>query len=65
MHKGKFTNRKLAKRAGHAQRQTRLALETGRGGKQAPSPKKERAIMIFRASEIKEAGNIEGNHEGS
>ena len=65
MHKGKFTNRKLAKRTGHAQRQARLVLETGRGGKQGPSPKKERAIMIFRASEIKEAGNIEGNHEGS
>ena len=65
MMKGRFVNRKLAKRSGHAQRQARLALETGRGGKQDPSPKKERAIMIFRASEIKEAGNIEGNHERS
>ena len=65
MHKGKFTNRKLAKRTGHAQRQARLALETGRGGKQAASPTKERAIINFQASERKDAGNIEGNHEGS
>ena len=65
MHRGKFTNRKLAKRAGHAQRQARLALETGPGGKRVPSSKKERAIITFRASERKDAGNIEGNHEGS
>lgn len=47
MSKGKFINRKMAKRPGHAQRQARLALEAGKGRLLARSPKKERVIMEY------------------
>ena len=65
MSKGKFINRKLAKRPGHAQRKARLALEAGRKSKSAPSPKKERAIMSFPRPGGKAAGNTKENHAGS
>ena len=65
MSKGKFINRKMAKRPGYAQRQARLALEAGRKSKLAPSPKKERAIISFEVPGRKAAGNTEENHAGS
>ena len=65
MSKGKFINRKLAKRPGHAQRQARLALEAARKSKSPPSPKKERAIMSLQFPGEKTAGNTEENHAGS
>ena len=65
MSKGKFINRKLAKRPGHAQRQARLALEVGRKSKSALSPKKERAIITFEVPGRKAAGNTKENLAGS
>ena len=65
MSKGKFINRKMAKRPGHAQRQARLALEAGRGSNSAPSRKKERAIITLQPPGGKTAGNTEENHAGS
>ena len=65
MSKGKFINRKLAKRPGHAQRRARLALEAGKGSKSTPFPKKERAIMSWQLPGGKTAGNTEENHAGS
>ena len=65
MSKGRFVNRKMAKRTGHAQRQARLALEAGRKSKSAPSRKKERAIMSLQLPGGKTAGNTEDNHAGS
>ena len=65
MNKGKFINRKLAKRPGHAQRQARLALEAGKGSKSAPPPRKERAIMSLQLPGKKTEGNTEDNHAGS
>ena len=65
MNKGKFINRKMAKRPGHAQRQARLALKAERGAKSVPPPKKERAIISFEVPGRKAAGNTEENHAGS
>ena len=59
MAKGKFINRKLAKRSGHAQRQARLDLEAQRGSK-ASSPQKKRAIIFHDIADRKPAGPGEG-----
>jgi len=61
---GKFINRKLAKRSGHAQRQARWALEAARGSK-LPAPQKKRDIMASKNPDRKLAGNRREDHAGS
>ena len=45
MNKGRFINRKLAKRPGYAQKQARLALETQKRWKPGIPLEKQRAII--------------------
>jgi hypothetical protein len=64
MAKGKFVNRKLAKRSGHAQRQARWALAAARGSK-SPSPQEKRAIISKETPDRNSAGTGRGVHARS